>query len=89
MFRGRGVHPSWPARLAAAQRQTTYTIEGQAVPRIRFGSEGRRWPREDGPCHDCAALKGEFHVPGCDMERCAVCRGQVITCRCAREEELE
>jgi len=33
-------------------------------------------------CGDCGARPGELHVPGCDLERCADCGGQVITCAC-------
>jgi hypothetical protein len=34
-------------------------------------------------CHDCGAQEGEFHKPGCDMERCPFCGGQLISCECA------
>jgi hypothetical protein len=33
-------------------------------------------------CHDCACLEGELHEPGCDMERCPFCGGQLLTCDC-------
>ncbi len=85
IFRGMAVASDWPAQLAAAQRETTVCIEGCVLPRIRYGNEGRDWGRADIPCHDCAAIKGEFHVPGCDMERCPACRGQAISCGCAED----
>lgn len=31
-------------------------------------------------CHDCQALPGEYHKPGCDTERCPGCGGQMIGC---------
>lgn len=31
-------------------------------------------------CHDCDAKVGELHMLGCDMERCPVCGGQLISC---------
>lgn len=34
-------------------------------------------------CHDCGAKEGEFHDPGCDMEQCPFCSGQLISCDCA------
>lgn len=33
-------------------------------------------------CHDCSAVEGEYHVWGCDMERCPICLGQLISCDC-------
>lgn len=33
-------------------------------------------------CHDCGAKPGEFHRPGCDVERCALCGSQSISCFC-------
>lgn len=38
-------------------------------------AEGRR-------CHDCCTPSGGIHHPGCDMERCPRCGGQVISCGC-------
>lgn len=79
-FRGRRALAEWPEKLKAAQRQTT--VMGKE--RIRFGSEENDvWGASAGPCHDCYAEKGEFHVPGCDGERCPVCKGQIISCECA------
>ena len=38
----------------------------------------------DGPgsCHDCSVRAGGRHHPGCDMERCPRCGGQLIACGC-------
>ena len=40
---------------------------------------------EQHPCHDCNVVKGQLHVPGCDVERCPKCYGQAISCGCADE----
>ncbi len=33
-------------------------------------------------CHDCGVSDGYYHTPGCDMERCPFCNGQLISCMC-------
>lgn len=33
-------------------------------------------------CHDCDTEEGNLHIPGCDMERCPFCLGQLISCNC-------
>lgn len=33
-------------------------------------------------CHDCGIFNnpGNFHHFGCDIERCPICKGQLISC---------
>ena len=40
-------------------------------------------------CHACGIenKKGNFHHPGCDMERCPKCKGQLISCGCNWDED--
>jgi hypothetical protein len=33
-------------------------------------------------CHDCAAVIGAKHIHGCDVERCPMCKMQLISCGC-------
>lgn len=56
-------------------------FDGVERDRIRFGAEsvGGRPP---GRCHDCGARPGRFHHALCDVEECACCGGQALSCDC-------
>ena len=85
--RGERVIAGWPEKIREAQKITIYTIAGKTYARIRYGDEAEDWGALSGrPCHDCGAVKGEFHVVGCDVERCPVCKGQAMSCDCDIEE---
>lgn len=36
-------------------------------------------------CHDCGVTEDKLHKPGCDMEHCPFCGGQLISCECCYE----
>lgn len=38
---------------------------------------------ERASCGDCGVIEGQIHVDGCDMERCAFCGHQRISCDCS------
>ena len=40
-------------------------------------------------CGDCGCKVGQFHHPGCDVERCPKCHGQCISCDCPKATEKE
>jgi hypothetical protein len=40
-------------------------------------------------CHDCAVKLGQLHEQGCDVERCALCGGQAISCDCVYENDSD
>ena len=79
------VIAGWPEKIKEAQSQLTWRINGKSYQRIRYGAEQDDWGAEIHPCHDCAVVKGQLHVHGCDVERCPVCGGQVISCDCKYE----
>ena len=56
--------------------------DGQLLLTIPFTD-----PDKDKRCHDCNVAVGGFHHPGCDMEECPRCGGQLISCGCLDDEE--
>jgi hypothetical protein len=87
IYRGTRVIESYPQTIADAQKITVYrTSDGQTIPRTRFGSEHDSWDASQ-PCHDCCVVRGEFHVPGCDVEEYPLCIGQRLSCDCPFIEE--
>ena len=72
----------WPEKIEAAQLEPTVIVGGIERQRIRYGDEADDWGADRQPCHDCGVLKAQFHVLSCDVERCPVCGGQMITCEC-------
>ena len=55
-------------------------ISGQKYDQIPYGEETGEWSSER--CHDCDVKRGGYHHPGCDVEECPNCHGQLISCGC-------
>lgn len=59
-------------------------LDGKRVEMISWGAGGRH---ERGKCHDCGVAPGGFHHLGCDLQRCPLCRRQMMTCGCRFDED--
>lgn len=56
--------------------KTIEFLDGEILPAIPYESETNK------RCHDCSIVPGGFHHPGCDVEICPRCGGQLISCDC-------
>lgn len=58
---------------------------GERIEMVRWGDE-TGW-RARTRCHDCGVAPGALHHPGCDIQQCAVCGRQMMTCGCRFDED--
>ena len=67
--------------VGCAWNQAVEFPDGKLIPSVPYAHD------EYENCHDCNAKRGYMHHPGCDMERCPRCGGQLIGCGCLDAEE--
>jgi len=64
--------------------------DGSTGDPIKHGEETRSdWGSDGERCHDCGAKVGHYHHPGCDVEECPGCGGQLIGCECLQYDTEE
>ncbi len=59
-----------------------YLIKGKLYDPIKVGDAGDWTQEPNSTCGDCGKGQGEYHMEGCDVERCPCCGGQLISCDC-------
>lgn len=88
VLNGQEVAEGWDRVLAEAQDQRTYSIAGEVLERIPFGEDYAGEASGLPSCRDCAAARGQLHVPICCLEQCPSCGGQAIGCDCEHDLPL-
>jgi hypothetical protein len=89
IYKGQRMTKGWPEKIEEAQTHPTVLIDGAQHLRIRYGEEAGCSAEGLPPCRDCGVEKGQLHVIMCEVEQCAACGRQAITCGCNYDDPDE
>ena len=64
-----------------------FHVDGRRVELARYGTERGMSCSRAKRCGDCGVELGGLHHPGCDMQVCPCCGGQLLSCGCRFDED--
>jgi hypothetical protein len=67
-----------------SQSVTHFVIDGDPMPRVKFGDEQNRMSLIR--CPECDSGIGSFHMLSCTVEQCPLCDGKARDCSCSYEQ---
>src|SRR3954466_1086145 len=65
----------------------SFHLDGMRFELARHGAEHGSSKQPARRCGDCGVEWGGLHHPGCDMQRCPRCGGQLLSCGCRFDED--
>lgn len=94
IFRGFEIYKSELERLKKEiefNQKNCFVVDnnGNRFQRIKYYSNMLDDNRLYRYCGDCCAVDGEYHLFGCDIERCPQCGNQLLSCDCQMKLEVE
>lgn len=87
-YQGERLVNTSPIKIVEAQQISHYRFRESDYARVSYGRKSAEPSVESIPpnCPDCGGLVAQLHVPGCHLETCPACGGQVLICECEDPE---